>query len=45
MVKIEAIKSILSEDQKEARERTFYKNPELLDKQMQELMKELGQTQ
>lgn len=45
MVKIEAIKSILSDAQKEARERTFYKNPELLDKQMQELMKELGQTQ
>lgn len=45
MVKTEVIKSILSEDQKEARERTFYKNPELLDKQMQELMQELGQTQ
>ena len=45
MVKIEAIKSILSDAQKEARERTFNKNPELAEKQMQELMKELGQTQ
>ena len=45
MFKIEEIKKIISEDQKTAREMTVIKNPEILDKQMQELMKELGQTQ
>ena len=45
MFKIEEIKKIISEDQKTAREMTVIKNPEILDKQMQEQMKELGQTQ
>jgi hypothetical protein len=45
MVKTEVIKRILAQDQKTAREMTVIKNPEILDKQMQELMKELGQTQ